>query len=310
MKKSTGHFIFIFIILSFLPIPTIGDININQINEKYHTMLVEKGIEITLKIIGNHYLSDEITSDECHILLHEVGEYASLKYGLNDSLKQATDSIELCRSGFIHGLFLGTDITQINNTAICTKNSFKNSALKLNCLHGLGHGLAVSFDYNLSPAIKICKSAETKEYQSACATGIFMEEFSPRAHFSSNATKETFSICEKTEFKAECYWYVGIRIIQSNTLSEGINECHKVNINHQRDCYRGFGVLTARKMNYEANAIFSICKNLKECLFGAASEFGQSTEISKSLSFCNQLLWQQKSRCFLEMIYSYSKHLY
>lgn len=298
--------IFLFVILTFFIQPITSHENkINYTN--YYDLLNQSGIKVVLNTLENQYGDSNLTSDECHFLLHELGAYASIKFGIKKSMQDATNSMELCRSGFIHGLFLSANLNQINNTDICTKNSFKNFALKLNCLHGLGHGLSVFFDYNLSQAMAVCKSEPNKKYQSACASGVFMEEFSPRAHSSINATKETFSICDKNDFKSECYWYVGIRIFSfmNNSLTETLKECKTANNSYQKDCERGIGVLATRRQNFNISQINLICQNNNECLFGAASEFGLSEGFFKGLSFCHSLSFTQKIHCYLEVINSF-----
>ena len=158
--------IFIFIILVLFP--QLVQSHENEINyTKYYNLVDKEGIKATLNKIENIYEKGNLTSDECHFLLHGLGEYTSTKFGIKKSMQETTNAMELCRSGFIHGLFLSANLEQINNTNICIKNSFSSLALRLNCLHGLGHGLTVFYDYNLSQAINVCKSTKNEEYQSA-----------------------------------------------------------------------------------------------------------------------------------------------
>src|SRR3989344_639707 len=169
--------IFLFLIL-ILPIFVFGHHNENDENEtNYYNLIDEVGVKNTLGFISERYDKGSLTSDECHFLLHDLGAYVSEKVGVSKALHEATES---CRAGFIHGIFLSTNLEKINNTDICVKNSFDNSLMGLQCLHGLGHGLTVLFDYNLSEALEVCNSAEKEADKSACASGVFMEEFSPR----------------------------------------------------------------------------------------------------------------------------------
>ena len=272
----------------------------------FYQLINEKGITFTLNMVENLYEQGNLTSDECHLLLHNLGEYASVKLGIQKSMQEAT---EICRAGFIHGLFLSADLSEINNTEICTRSSFNTPSLRLQCLHGLGHGLAVFFNYNLSPALNICKLGENRDDQSACATGVFMEEFSPRAHQSKPADNRTFEICDEYDFKPECNWYVGIRILKDNkSLSEGVQECSKAKLEYQSDCERGFGVMAAGRTDYNIKEIVARCTGFRACLLGAASEFGLSKELFKGLLFCRSISRQDRRECFMEIINSYSKH--
>ncbi|MBX4196860.1 hypothetical protein KW805_04700 [Candidatus Pacearchaeota archaeon] len=265
----------------------------------YHELFNKNGIKNTLTIVGSLYEQGNLTSDECHFILHELGDYASKKIGIKKSLQEAT---ETCRAGFIHGLFLNSNLTEVHDTSLCT--GFFTKKLRLQCLHGLGHGLTVFFDYNLSEALGVCKSGKNDGYQSACASGVFMEEFSPRAHLSRNATNETFEICENNDFKSECNWYIGIRITQYNkSLTQGLKECNNAGQNYHTDCERGIGVLAARRTNYDKENVFSICGISKECLFGAASEFSLSEGIKRGLLFCRQFPIEDKRRCLSEVMF-------
>ena len=272
----------------------------------FYNLIDTQGITFTLNTVEHLYEQGNLTSDQCHLLLHHLGDYASTKFGLQQSMQEAT---EICRAGFIHGLFLSADLREINNTKICTQSSFHTLASRLQCLHGLGHGLSVFFDYNLTRALDICKVGESADYQSACATGVFMEEFSPRAHLSAPANSKTFEMCDEHDFTSECNWYVGIRIIGNSTsLSGGIQGCKRAKVEYQSDCERGFGVMAAGRTDYNRKKIITICADVKACLMGAASEFGLSREILRGLLFCHHISPKNRRACVAEIINSYSKH--
>ncbi len=271
-------------------------------------ILDQKGIKLTLEFIKDAYEQGNLTSDECHFLLHRLGEISSGKFGIKKSMHEASEVIELCRTGFIHGLFLGADFEDINVSDLCIQ-SLKSSALRLQCFHGLGHGLEVFFNYNLNEALSVCKLENNVAYRSACLSGVFMEEFSPRMHLSRNSTNETFSICEENEFMRECFWYVGIRVTEQNvSLSEGLKKCNTLDVKYKLDCEKGFGVLAARRSNYKLSEILFVCNDSKACLLGAASEFGLSKEIPRGLSLCTRVSWNSTLGCFSELISGYSKH--
>lgn len=129
--------------------------------------------------------------NDCHPIVHAVGrETYKLTGNIGDAF-QACD--QTCHSGCYHGvmerLFYSDKELTDNYThltyedmkdkipGICNKDKFKDpsNAVIFQCLHGVGHAILYTLDYNLDDALKSCDLFTTDYDRSSCYGGVIME---------------------------------------------------------------------------------------------------------------------------------------
>src|SRR5690606_37234968 len=129
----------------------------------------EKTTKEVLADLEQARLRDTEIENQCHPVAHAVGRIAYLNIGnVGDAFESCDQS---CHSGCYHGvmerLFYGDDEIIDENKhltygdmvlkipGICNSDKFKNpsNAVIFQCLHGVGHAILYSLNYNLEDAL-------------------------------------------------------------------------------------------------------------------------------------------------------------
>ena len=142
--------------------------------------------------------------DDCHLTAHFIGEAALEKY--NFDVGQAFASGEFgCIEGFFHGVMERyvryeadpySVVLKIKNMcdSVSSSNSKKESLLKGQCAHGIGHGLAA---HNFLPVADAFVACEGIDYVERCRGGVVMESVEQYLSLEENKLKEILpQICE------------------------------------------------------------------------------------------------------------------
>jgi len=120
----------------------------------------------------------------CHPQAHHLGGFL---YAYTKDLSQALSLADRkCGGSMYHGIvekyFLtevlseGANVEEIEIAHLCDQVLDESkSMIYLECVHGIGHGLAKSYDYDVFSAVKRCDEFETEDEQGFCYLGIFME---------------------------------------------------------------------------------------------------------------------------------------
>lgn len=129
--------------------------------------------------------------NDCHPMTHAIGRYALDVYGNVGDAFQECDFT--CHSGCYHGVmermfFSEEEIKQGNKhltyegleakvPGICDKSNFDNPTVSIifQCLHGIGHAILFSVNYDLELALSGCDLLSTQYDRSSCYGGVFME---------------------------------------------------------------------------------------------------------------------------------------
>jgi len=118
-----------------------------------------------------------VATDDHHIS-HAIGKKTAERFGAN------IQAFLLCPTSFNygcqHGFFqyaLGA-AGEPEKTAMQICGSFDDSfsfKFKFDCYHGVGHGVLMAKDYNLTGALNTCDKIDTPLGQDGCWQGVFME---------------------------------------------------------------------------------------------------------------------------------------
>ncbi len=150
----------------------------------YHTglekLLRTQGTEHALAILGELTQQDPDVLRDAHPYTHHLGR-ASFAY-----YQDVAEAFARCRetfwSGCYHGVLEGyvrslREIKPETIAAVCTRDidAWQSTFLQYQCLHGLGHGLTLYFDYQLPKALGGCDALASPWERESCYSGVFME---------------------------------------------------------------------------------------------------------------------------------------
>lgn len=148
----------------------------------------EEGKNLVTSLIATHSLASIATIVEtwtastdnlrgyCHGLLRHAGaEFAKEK-----GLVEVPSTV--CDYGLVHGLLYGyaevakdIDSYVLEVVQLCEKISPTSGPPRDRCIHGIGHGLALVSQGNISVALDACDSLPTSEKYYQCTGGVVME---------------------------------------------------------------------------------------------------------------------------------------
>jgi hypothetical protein len=119
-------------------------------------------------------------SVEGHHIVHHIGHETAMVFGPTpQALALCPTSYNYgCLHGFFqHALSMG-EITEKAAAKMCDslwRNPFLPWKTGQSCYHGLGHGIMMHADYDLTKALKLCDKLIWLPAQEACWQGVFME---------------------------------------------------------------------------------------------------------------------------------------
>jgi len=155
-----------------------------QKRQCYHTglekILRTQGTEHALATLDTLTRQDPDVLRDAHPYTHHLGR-ASFAY-----YKDVAEAFAHCRemfwSGCYHGVLEGylrslPEVRADTIAAVCTReiDAWQSTFLQYQCLHGLGHGLTLYFDYQLPTALEGCDALASPWERESCYSGVFME---------------------------------------------------------------------------------------------------------------------------------------
>ena len=133
---------------------------------------------------------DSGIENDCHNIAHAIGRYTYKKYSnIGDAFNACDQS---CHSGCYHGVMermfysdeeisTKTHLTfkdiEAKMPGVCDSSKFSNPSPTeiFQCLHGVGHAVLFSLDYNLEDSLKACDLLANDYERSSCWGGVIME---------------------------------------------------------------------------------------------------------------------------------------
>lgn len=180
-------------------------------------------VEVLAGLEGARAESTEIENG-CHPIAHAVGRLSLERYGNVGDAFQACDFT--CHSGCYHGVMerlffkdeeilsgsqhLGLSDLENRVPGICDRDQFENptDSLIFQCLHGVGHAILYTVDYNLEEALLACDFLATGYERSSCYGGVIMENVTAFDRSKRDIDPEDYLYpCNKLEDKYQysCY---------------------------------------------------------------------------------------------------------
>lgn len=253
----------------------------------------------------------------CHSIAHHLGEWV---YGHTQNLEESMQYADplSCGGGIYHGIFEnyfsihqfeGVDPEQVEIKHLCDDLGERYSLDMAHCLHGLGHGLLILYNYDVFNAVKRCGDFDLNVKRSSCANGIFMQHVlnyyeTGEGTFDEN---ELLFPCNKIapNFASTCYIWQGPYILKQHEFEvySSFEECDRINPEFIKYCYYGIG------MELEVDAGGKMEKALQFCQAGKIDSYHKyclkgmlmttsMIYLSNGFSFCTLIPEQFKVDCY------------
>jgi len=256
----------------------------------------------------------------CHDMGHHLGMFL---YDYIDDLPETLFyADQRCGLSQIHGAvekffkknFSDADPQTIRIEDICPKiNDNVYLIDRWACLHGMGHGLTISYEYDIFPAINRCDELDSRLEKMSCSTGVFMENIDEFLRSSGGTFDETdiFFPCNKVdlEYSPGCYHYQTnyIQFQPDYTVESGFKKCDMIEPKEFiKYCYYGMGRINSVNSfeNYE-NAL-KFCNEgdedyQKYCFTGLLSTLVTNLGTDQGLEYCEFLPFEFKEECYSVM---------
>ena len=243
----------------------------------------------------------------CHNLAHVIGSDAYLHF--RDAQKAFGYSNGACEYGYQHGVIsvARQELSDPQIIPILCDTVEGPRYVRLNCFHGLGHGLLVNRDYNLSSALADCELVPNQREKEVCWGGVFMENAVPKHPKEPTVPlglADAFSFCNQVDekYKRECYFFS----FQEGDFYTAVDLCRTLSNNRERmHCYEGVSTnLAPRKAQFEKALAADICASAfggaKQPCFSivALSFLKKDGKLEGGAEFCQRAPEKLKGACF------------
>ena len=257
----------------------------------------------------------------CHDRAHDVGRFAYEMYG---AVAFAISSHE-CEAGAYHGateaLFQrrGTANLEADVEIICGDTDV--FFYRLQCLHGVGHGLMAWTSYELFDALDLCDNLAKDRDQRACYSGVFMENVvgglsGNMGHFTNYVSEDAHYPCNALDdrYVGPCYLFHSTRMLTLFEYDYGkvSGECSVVPEFAVDDCFDSFGRDIAAITLGDPGGAIEMCgshvpdlRNRIFCLQGTLqARFWETSKADEALSLCGMLKddLEERSACYWMLI--------
>ncbi len=283
---------------------------------KLTDIIQKKGFAAVFKEIKKGYEIDPVFKQNCHDIMHIIGEIAYKKY-IQDGTIVLEQKTNYCGYGFYHGfiesiLLNSNDLTSAKKYCnfLSTPGLFESSVwgevARAACLHGIGHGVFDSHplyshedaENGVTAGIEWCeKLFSASEDQTQCSSGIFnaLANAYGNSGYLFSFDKETFNhanpiqICEiqKKKYQKRCYMEVGIAYVEYKHLGHEKNVAFFKTF---KDIESVAGTLFAyidnqiRRGRESKESVHSFCASLQDDILREACVEGGITGFSSSIS--------------------------
>jgi len=263
------------------------------------------------------YHEKQINS-RCHSIAHHMGMWV---YGYTKNLEESFQYADplTCGGGLYHGIFENyfsilnfedAAADQVEVKYLC--NEVEGNFYSLNmahCLHGIGHGLLLLYDYDVFNAVKRCEEFNVNLGQNSCANGIFMQNVLKNFETDEGQFDQDdilFPCNElKSYFTPTCYIWQGAYILKQRDFEvySSFKECDKIIQEFIKYCYYGIGAELESDAAGKMEIALRFCQagetssNHKYCFRGMAMKTSM-VYLDSGFKFCSLVHEQFKEECY------------
>jgi hypothetical protein len=267
------------------------------------------------------------TSTDDHHLAHDIGRATAERFGVNGRafLLCPTSFNYGCQHGFFQYALAQAHATDSAARLICgSLGESYSSKFRFYCYHGVGHGVMMAQNYNLTKALAACDTLETTVGQDGCWQGVFMEnvnarlkENRPTGGFSrSNPLAPCNVVPDK--YRSECFvnhagWLMKIF---SNDVTKATKACLRAPDAYVSLCLQSIGLMVTNPawQPYLAKSndgktpegiAWDLClrfpkEHRVQCVIGAIDNIlnFDEFEVSRARTFCNTVDAAYRGICY------------
>jgi len=289
----------------------------NCVIEQLQDFSIDENREIILSAFSEMLSVYDNSDFYCHRQAHHLGMFL---YGFIGNLEESLlHADQRCGGALFHGIIQNYFISQVllddknlNNidiSQICSNYDIPDSLLRWQCIHGLGHGLAEMYNYDVFTAVNRCNGFDSSLEQLSCAKGVFMENSMEFVRTNSSAfnDKDIFYPCNviQAKFAPPCYHYHAFYVLLiMESLSDSFKECDKI-IPQEfvKYCYYGLGRQLVTVALQDEEYAISLCigeqyEYPSSCLAGMLLTFVNNTGTDEGFEFCSMIPDEYKFDCY------------
>ncbi len=303
-----------------------------QKRQCYHTglekILRTQGTEHALATLDTLTRQDPDVLRDAHPYTHHLGR-ASFAY-----YKDVAEAFAHCRetfwSGCYHGVLEGylrslPEVRADTIAAVCTReiDAWQSTFLQYQCLHGLGHGLTLYFDYQLPTALEGCDALASPWERESCYSGVFMENvvafFQPHHthqgehHHASRPRsllrpEDPLYPCNAVDepYQRACYRMQSSAILtfSQHDFTKAFQVCAGAPAAFVSVCYESLGRDVSGFTLRNTEKTLTLCRQgspeqATACLVGAVKDFILThADPQRGLAFCRRLDDASKEACY------------
>jgi hypothetical protein len=297
------------------------------------------GTSTTRELLADLELSrtqDTTIENQCHPIAHAIGRYTYQKFGNVGDAFLACD--QSCHSGCYHGVMERLFYTPEQIAAgvkhltfadmekkvpgICDDENFSDpsQAVIFQCLHGVGHAILFSLDYDLEAALESCDLLATDYERQSCYGGVVMENITAfeKEKRDLNLSDPHYP-CNKLndKYKITCYMMQTSVMVEAGLTHEQIvAECRKAGP-YISYCFISLGRDISNSVRTgQTDMVINVCENLSigyetSCINGAVYALIDNTwDTSFAYPFCTQFKSETNQRTCFTSSSNYVKQIY
>jgi len=253
----------------------------------------------------------------CHPLGHHLGEFL---YGYVHNLREAISlSDRACGGSLYHGIFenyIRAEIffgnpspENLSIRKVCDELDDLHIQIRTECYHGVGHALAIAYDFDVFSAVKRCDEFDDDVEKKFCHEGVFMENTQESLYGTGGAFDESdiYYPCSKVgeEYIHPCMYHHATYISKkSGSPEKAFQACDKLNPQVvAARCYLGLGRHYSAAFFEDMENLKSVCQlgtpgYLTYCYAGAMLAVLDDQGTEKGLETCKAFPEEEKNYCY------------
>jgi hypothetical protein len=275
--------------------------------------LKRDGAQIALARLSELDRENPQVHADCHPITHTLGHEGYKKYGgIAEALAHGDMT---CFAGYFHGV-LEVGIPDVKNLSkelphFCDAFPVEDKGFqRYQCVHGLGHGLVTTYDYDIFEPLSLCDLLTTAWDQTSCGGGVFMENANPgqtdnppHIH-KDDPIYPCLSVSKKHQ--TMCFSMTSAIVIRGGgDIAATFKTCETLERSEDRTyCYRGVGRAITGWTSYNAKESIDLClagpkEATEECLNALARGFVTNfADPSAGTPICSAIPSEYQKSCY------------
>jgi mono/diheme cytochrome c family protein len=283
--------------------------------QAFGNLVFEKGPKVGLAEFDAVIASNPEAEKNCHRIAHMMGAAALLRFDGSVGRAFAAGSAS-CWSGYYHGIleraFADVERNELGPVSrrLCADRLVrKTTFIAYQCVHGLGHGLMIYTSLDLPRSLRICDRQLTAWDQSACTSGVFMENLSSSYGVVSKWLRADDPIypCQTVaeRHKLYCYLMVTSRILPfvGYDFAKAARWCRKSEGRWVATCFQSLGRDASGQTRGRTSELLQQCRKsgnmMRECIYGAVRDLtSQDVGPRRSRLVCDSASADMREYCY------------